>query len=244
MDGHMKKIYFAIVILFCLTLSACGPSPAQVTATLMVTQSQAGTAVPTLAQKVINADVGDLLLKLEQLPGPYAFNLENYTLRSNAELTAEAGPDPSVAQYLKDSGRVTGAYSAFRPDAAKPGVPDELVLSMVIFTSPNGTETLHERDGGPCRPNNPKYADFKLEQQNLGIGDWSALCSKEGTLWYRFGLRNVYFDITAQGNTGSLDRDYLLKVAAAQLAKLQSFPLSDTYSITPAPAATGTPSSN
>jgi hypothetical protein len=189
---------------------------------------------------VIDADVSDPALVLDELPGPYLFYLENFTVRPNEELVLEAASDPSVLQYIKESGRVTGAYSVFRPASAGSAIPDELQNTMVIFRSVAGTHTLFQRDGGPCRPDNPMYAFFTLEGQDLGVGDQSALCSTEGTLWYRFSFHNIYFDILAHGDIKAMDRAWLLHVASSQLAKLQSFPLSDFYSTTPAPAPTAT----
>lgn len=199
------------------------PIPSSPVASLATTEPP---PTPTHEPTVTKRDISpDLPLDANEFPGPYSLYLDSFTIRSNESIASDPASDSSTLQFLEESGRVTGSVSVFYPETSGAATPDSLMIHLTIFTSVEGPDQLLQRDGGPCRPDNPRYMLFRLEDNDLGLGDQSALCSDGATLWYRFGYRNTYFDIVATGDAATIDRDWLLRVAEAQLAKLQSMPL-------------------
>jgi len=190
------------------------------------------TPYPTsVSPEVFDVDPHEIILRPGEFPEEGLITLA-VTDRPNSEILVLRGEDAG-ALYLEESGRILGVSVEFAPENPDSALPGYVSILLVLFEGRSGPAFLLSEKGGPCREEEGR---FQLQDENLGLGDASVLCtSGQGDSWLRVGYRNVYFDVGAASSFDPVDNEWLIEAAAAQFQKLLSFPLSESVSITPEP---------
>ena len=216
----MRGTHARALLVGSILLTACRPSVGPQLPTPFPT--------PTPDHRVFNVDSTEIPLLAEELPGDTPYLLDLLTLRHNSEILTLRG-EQAGREYLDKSGRVIGVVARYSPGSPNADSP-LLAILVVVFKSAEGPTFLFTEKGGPCREDESQYA---LQVADLGLGDRSVVCaSPAGSFWVRVHYRNVYFDVATLGSPDP-SRRLVVETAVYQLAKLHSFPLSSSVTLSP-----------